>query len=139
MIEIEDARLGPLQRCVMGRPDSTCLPEVPSFVGANEEEKGGIEDADGGDVYLVEPARRKDGLERDQDEESEEVERRTIGEECVGLTPSKVSTARRNWISALLLATICEKVFESMETRIVRKSVLPRKAKVTMRTGPRMR
>jgi len=84
VIEIEDARLGPLQRCVMGRPDSTCLPEVPSFVGANEEEKGGIEDADGGDVYLVEPARRKDELEWDQDEESEEVEGRTIGEDCVG-------------------------------------------------------
>lgn len=35
--------------------------------------------------------------------------------------------------------TIWEKVFESIETRIVRKSVLPRKAKVTMRIGPRMR
>ena len=55
------------------------------------------------------------------------------------LTPSKVSTARRNWISAVLLATIWEKVFESIETRMVRKSVLPRKVKVTMRIGPRMR
>lgn len=54
-------------------------------------------------------------------------------------TPSKVRTARRNWISAVLLETIWLNVLLSIETRMVRKSVLPTKAKVIMRTGPRMR
>lgn len=48
-----------------------------------------------------------------------------------------MSTARRNWISAVALETIVEKVVESMETRMVRKRVLPRNAKVTIRMGPR--
>ena len=37
-------------------------------------------------------------------------------------TPSRVRTARRNWISAVALATMVLNVVESMETRIVRKS-----------------
>lgn len=41
-------------------------------------------------------------------------------------TPSSVRTARRNWISAVAFETIVENVVESMETRIVRKSVFPR-------------
>lgn len=35
-------------------------------------------------MYLVEPARGKDELERDEDEEGEEVERGPVGEDGVG-------------------------------------------------------
>jgi hypothetical protein len=51
-------------------------------------------------------------------------------------TPSRVRTARRNWTSAVALETMVEKVVLSMETRMVRKSVFPRKAKATMSIGP---
>ncbi len=51
-------------------------------------------------------------------------------------TPSNVSTARRYWISAVALQEIWLNVVLSMETRMVRKSVLPRKAKVMKRNGP---
>src|SRR2546423_8280121 len=54
------------------------------------------------------------------------------------LTPSKVRTARRNCISAVAFAAMTLKVFESIETRIVRKRVLPRNAKSTINVGPRI-
>jgi len=38
-------------------------------------------------------------------------------------TPSRVRTARRNWISAVALETMVEKVVLSMETSIVRKTI----------------
>ena len=41
------------------------------------------------------------------------------------LTPSKVITVRRYWISWSLWAFMVEKVLERMETRRVRKRVLP--------------
>ncbi len=55
------------------------------------------------------------------------------------LTPWNVKTARRNWISAASLEMILEKVLVKMATRMVRKSVLPRKANVMMSIGPRIR
>ena len=53
------------------------------------------------------------------------------------LTPSKVRTARRNWISAVALEAMMEKVLLSIATRMVRNRVFPRKANVTIRIGPR--
>ena len=53
------------------------------------------------------------------------------------LTPSRVKTARRNCISATALAEILLKVFDNIDTSIVRKRVLPRKANATIRLGPR--
>lgn len=52
------------------------------------------------------------------------------------LTPSRVRTARRNWISAVALEEIVLNVLDSIDTRIVRKSVFPRNAKATMTPGP---
>ena len=45
-------------------------------------------------------------------------------------------TALLNWISAATFDAILEKVLLSIETRMVRKSVSPKKAKVTIRIGP---
>lgn len=52
------------------------------------------------------------------------------------LTPSMVSTARLYCISGLVMVEIWLKVVLSIETRMVRKSVFPRKAKVTNRMDP---
>jgi len=52
------------------------------------------------------------------------------------LTPSRVRTARRKLISAIALVEIVLKVLDSIETKIVRKSVFPRKANVTITEGP---
>lgn len=53
------------------------------------------------------------------------------------LTPSSVKTAFRKWISAVAFATTLPKVFVSIDTRIVRKSVFPRNANVIINIGPR--
>lgn len=54
------------------------------------------------------------------------------------LTPSSVKTACRNCTSAVALVTMAAKVFDSIDTRMVRNKVFPKKAKVTMREGPRI-
>lgn len=52
-------------------------------------------------------------------------------------TPSSVKTLRRNCISAVAFDTMFEKVVLSMETRMVRKRVFPKKANATIRIGPK--
>ena len=52
-------------------------------------------------------------------------------------TPSNVNTALLNWISAVAFWARFVYVLLSIATRIVKKSVLPRKANVIIRVGPR--
>lgn len=60
--------------------ETVALPQVAAFVPGYQQEDGRVKDSDGGNVDFVEPAGCQDELEREQDQECEEVGRWSVRE-----------------------------------------------------------